>query len=89
MNPPSLILASAPLVLGVLILWLTSLPSLVLYASGSCQLLILVLLGPSSFPIYYFIYLLALLGVYWCRTGFLSPFFAFLSLGALPPLTIF
>jgi len=60
----SLLLSAASTLLGIIILWLSSQPSLVLYASGSCQLLILVLLGPASFPLYYFIYLLALLGIY-------------------------
>jgi len=86
---PSLILASASLVLGIILLWLSPKYSLVLFASGACQLLILILLGPSCFAFYYSIYLLALLGISWFRTGWISSFFAFLRLGALPPLTIF
>jgi len=86
---PSIILAAASLVLGIIILWLSSASHLVLYASGSCQLLILVLLGPSAFALYYSIYLLALLGIFWFSSGHISSFFAFLGLGALPPLTIF
>lgn len=86
---PSLVLISASLVLGVIILWLSSQYYLVLYASGSCQLFILVLIGPSAFALYYSIYLLALLGVSWFSSGYISSFFAFLGLGALPPLTIF
>jgi len=86
---PSLILASASLCLGIIILWLSSQIHLVLYASGSCQLLILVVLGSSVFPLYYSVYLLALLGVSWFRSKIISSFFAFLSLGALPPLTMF
>jgi len=86
---PSIILAAASLVLGVFILWLTSVPTLVLYASGSCQFLVLVLLGPSAFALYYSIYLLALLGINWFCSGHISSFLAFLGLGALPPLTIF
>jgi len=86
---PSIILASASMVLGIIILWLSSHSYLVLYASGSCQLLILVLLGPSAFALYYSIYLLALLGVNWFCSGYISSFFAFLGLGGLPPLTIF
>jgi len=88
-NSPSLILASASLCLGIILLWLSSQIHLVLYASGSCQLLILVVLGPSVFALYYSVYLLALLGVSWFRSKFISSFFAFLSLGALPPLTMF
>jgi len=86
---PSLVLATASLVLGILLLWVSSKFQLVLYASGSCQLLILVLLGPSSFPQYFSIYLLSLLGFYWLDSGYISSIFAFLGLGALPPLTIF
>lgn len=86
---PSLILASASLCLGIIILWLSSQIQIVLYASGSCQLLFLVVLGPSIFPLYYVVYLLALLGVSWFRSKIISSFFAFLSLGALPPLTMF
>lgn len=86
---PSLILASASMVLGIILLWLSSSLHLVLYASGSCQLIILILLGPTAFPYYYSIYLLALIGIVWCFSGLISSFFAFLGLGALPPLTIF
>jgi len=86
---PSLILASSSLCLGIILLWLSSHIHLVLYASGSCQLLILVVLGPSVFPVYYSVYLFALLGVSWFRSKIISSFFAFLSLGALPPLTMF
>jgi len=86
---PSIFLASASMVLGIIILWLSSQTHLVLYASGSCQLVILVLLGPPSFPHYYFIYLLALLGIIWFSSGYISSFLAFLGLGALPPLTMF
>jgi len=48
-----------------------------------------VLLGPSAFALYYSIYLLALLSIVWYSIGYISSFFAFLGLGALPPLTIF
>jgi len=88
-NHPSLILASASLVLGLIFLWLSNQTHLVLYASGSCQLLILVLLGPLAFALYYSIYLLALLGITWFSSGYISSFLAFLGLGALPPLAIF
>lgn len=86
---PSLILASASLCLGIILLWLSSQIQLVLYASGSCQLFILIVLGPTVFPLYYSFYLLALLGISWFRSKIISSFFAFLSLGALPPLTMF
>lgn len=86
---PSLPLASLSLFLGLIVLWVSSQACLVLYASGSCQLLILILLGPSAFSLYYSIYLIALFSVFLFRTGTLSPLLAFLGLGALPPLTIF
>jgi len=86
---PSLILASASLLFGIFLLILSSQVQLVLYASGSCQLLILMVLGSSVFPHYYSVYLLALLGVSWFRSKIISSFFAFASLGALPPLTMF
>lgn len=89
MSHPTFLLVSASLLLGLLLLWLSHQFHLVLYASGSCQLLILVLIGPSTFIPYYSIYLLALLGIYWSSTGSVSSLFAFLRLGALPPLTMF
>jgi len=86
---PSFLLNTASLVIGLILLWLSSQYHLVLYASGSCQLLILVLIGPSAFALYYSIYLLALLSIVWYSIGYISSFYAFLGLGALPPLTIF
>jgi len=86
---PSLVLASASLCLGIILLWLSSRLNLVMYASGSCQVLILHVLGPSFFSLYYSVYLLALVGISWFRSKIISSFFAFLSLGALPPLTMF
>jgi len=86
---PSLALFSLSLLVGLTLLWLSSAANVVLYASGSCQLLILVFLGPSAFALYYSIYLITLVGFYWTSTGSITPFFAFLGLGALPPLPIF
>lgn len=86
---PSLLLYFASLCLGITLLWLSSTITIVLYASGSCQLLFLVLLGPYVFIYYEPTYLLALLGVSWFSSKLLSSFFAFLRLGALPPLTMF
>jgi len=88
-HSPSLLLLSASFLLGLRLLILSSSLSLVLFASGATQLLILVLLGPSAFPLYYFIYLTSLLGITWFRCHLISPFLAFLGLGALPPLTMF
>lgn len=86
---PSLLLAFAALLVGVLLLWLTATLHIVVYASGSCQLIILLLMGPSFFPSYFLIYLIALLGIFWFTTQNVSSLFAFLCLGALPPLTMF
>lgn len=86
---PTLPLASLSIFVGLIVLWVSSQAYLVLYASGSCQLLILIVLGPSGFALYYSIYIIALTGVFWFRTGKVSAFLAFLGLGALPPLTIF
>lgn len=60
---PSLLLASASIILGLRLLILSSSLCLVLFASGATQLLILMLLGSSSFILYYSIYLLALLSI--------------------------
>lgn len=60
-----------------------------MYASGSLQFMVLVQLGPSSWLAYYCVYLLALCGISSVNQGLLSPFFAFISLGGLPPLAMF
>lgn len=86
---PSFILASGSLLLGLSLLWSSYKLQLVLYASGACQLLILLLLGSTTFCLYYSIYLLALFGVSCIDSNLVSSLLAFLCLGALPPLTIF
>jgi len=83
------ILVTASLFLGIILLWSACSVQLLLYGSSLCQPLVLVCLGPTIFPTYYFIYLLALLGVSFCQTRNVSPFLAFLRLGSLPPLSIF
>jgi len=89
LSSPALPLFLASLLLGLVLLWTTSRINLVLYASGACQLLILVLLGPHLFVPYQFSYLLALLGVALTQFRRLSPLIAFLCLSGLPPLTMF
>jgi len=79
----------ASLLLGLVLLWKTSSINLVLYASGACQLLILVLLGPSLFVPFFLIYLLALLGVALTQIHKISYLLAFLGLSGLPPLSMF
>jgi len=88
-NSPSLALSSVSLLFGTYMLWVTSSLGLILYASGSCQLLIFVLVGPGLLPHYFLIYCLALSGLYFFSIHKLSALFALLRLGALPPLSIF
>ena len=85
----ALFLVSVSLILGILLLWNTSTIQLLLFGSGLCQAFVFVCLGPRVFPLYFRIYLLALLGVSVSQTPLLSPFLAFLRLGSFPPLSIF
>jgi len=85
----ALFLVSVSLILGILLLWNASTIQLLLFGSGLCQTFIFVCLGPRVFPLYFRIYLTALLGVSVSQTPLLSPFLAFLRLGSLPPLSIF
>jgi len=84
---PSIPLLSLSLLTGLVLLFLASHISGLLFASGSVQLLILVLLGPSLGPSYYLIYLVALLGIVFFAWSLISQYFAFLALSGLPPLT--
>jgi len=88
-SSPSLVLCVASFVVGLFLLWSSSSLFLVLYASGACNFLVLMLLGPQFIMFYYFIYCLALLGIKSARSSLVSFFFAFLCLGGLPPLTMF
>merc|ERR1712212_758755 len=85
----ALYFVSLSLLIGLLLLYLSCSIHLLLFGSGLCQIVIFACLGPSVFPLYFAIYLLALLGVSVSQTSLLSPFLAFLRLGALPPLSIF
>jgi len=85
----ALLFVSLSLFIGILLLWHSSSIHILLFGSGLCQVVVLTCLGPSVFPLYYSIYLLALLGVSVSQTSLLSPLLAFLRLGSLPPLTIF
>lgn len=71
-----------------ILLLATCLP-IILYASGSVQLLFLDLLGPSFFLAYYSAYTLALLGLVSIFYSQLSPLVSLLGLGGLPPLAFF
>jgi len=81
--------ASCSLLLGLSWLWQAQSASLILYSSGSCQLIIFILLGPSFFVVYFFLYSLSLFSILCISYGFLSPLLAFLCLAGLPPLTMF
>jgi len=83
------VLSSASLFIGVTLLWLSSRVNIVLFASGSSHLLILVLIGPPLFPYYYGIYIFSLLIISLIGTPLFSPVIAFLGLGGLPPLSMF
>ena len=76
-------------IVGLCLLWSATSLFVVLYASGACNFLVLILLGPTFLIINYIIYCFALLGIKLARTSVLSPFLAFLSLGGVPPLAIF
>jgi len=86
---PSILLFSASLFLGLILLWSSSNLHLLLFGSGARQLIILVLLGPFFFPSYFLIYLVALLGVALVSYRIISPFLAFACLSGIPPLTMF
>jgi len=85
----SLLLFLASLFLGLVLLWVSTSIHLLLFASGARQLIILVLLGPSFFLLYYLIYLIALLGVALGTFRIVSPFISFACLSGIPPLTMF
>ena len=85
----SLLLPCLALVFGLFVLFTSCSLSLVLYASGSCQLIFLILLGPSPFPVFYFSYLLSLLAISLIDFKLLRPLVAFLCLGGMPPFTFF
>lgn len=62
---------------------------LLLYASGSCQILFLCLLGGSFFYPFFFAYLLSLFAISSTSYSIISPIVAFLRLGGVPPLPFF
>jgi len=84
-----LTLSFLALLLGLLLLYTSLSVPMILYASGSVQVIVLIVLGPSLFPLYYSIYLSALFCVSLIVNNLVSPIFAFLSLAALPPLSMF
>ena len=87
--PPFLVFLLAAAWVGLIMLWLSTKIAYVLYASGSSQFFVYCLLSPPAWTTYYWVYMLALYVISCIITMQLSPLFAFLCLGGLPPLTIF
>jgi len=85
----SLLLSSFSLPLGLFLLWSSFCPSLILFGSGCCQLLPILLLGPIPGLTYFLFYLVTLWGISLISFKLMSPLLAFLSLGSLPPLSLF
>jgi len=85
----SLFLSLPSFLLGFTLLWLGTRVSIIVFASGSVQLLILSLMSSSSFFCYWSIYLLSLSGLFFLHHSLLTGFFTFLSLAGIPPLTMF
>jgi hypothetical protein len=84
-----LVLPFFSLLWGTYLIFISNGYSLILYSSGSCLILWLVLLGPPLFPRFYFTYLLSLFPIaLFFHVGF-SPVVAFLGLGGFPPLPFF
>jgi len=83
------VLSIPSFLLGYSLLWLGTSVPLIIFASGSVQLLILSLLTSSSFICYWIIYLLSLSGLFFLHHSLLTGFFTFLSLAGIPPLTMF
>jgi len=77
------------LILGILLLCVSTSLQIVLYASGSRMFFFLTLLGGPCSLIFIFIYNLSLLLVLCWHFGLSSLFFALLSLVGLPPLGMF
>lgn len=79
----------ATTLVGLVTLFIASSLFLVLYSSGSVQLIILVLLGSPSFFVFWLTYLVALFCVALVSFELCSPLFAFSCLAGLPPLPFF
>jgi len=77
------------LLVGLNIMFLSTSLNLLLYASGSVQLLFLVNLGPLAFFPFYFSYLTSVFCLVACYYSLLSPLSSILSLSGLPPLAFF
>lgn len=83
------LLAIPSLFLGIVLLWLGSSNWSVIYASGSCQLMFLLFLPPTSFFVFWGVYCLSLFNFTLLQFNLISPLLAFLNLGGVPPLSMF
>jgi len=77
------------LLFGLMVAYVSSSFSLLLYASGSCQLIWFIHLGPSYFCSFYCTYIFSLIAVASLGFRILGPIVAFLNLGGMPPYTFF
>lgn len=87
LSSPSLFLLST--FVGLFLLFLSRHIYLVVYASGSLQLIILYFLSPTYIIVYWCIYMLSLVCVALSSSCHFSPLMAFLGLAAIPPFTMF
>jgi len=85
----SLVLPLVSLFWGAYLIFISSGLPLILYSSGSCLVLWLVLLGQPLFFRFYVSYLLSLVPIGLFGLVNFSPVVAFLGLGGLPPLPFF
>jgi len=85
----SLILPFLSLIWGAYLIFISVNIPLILYSSGACLVLWLVLLGPSLFSRFYVTYLLSLVPIALYSLKKFRPMVAFLGLGGLPPLPFF
>lgn len=86
---PYLWLPLMALLFGLLVAYVSQSISLLLYASGSCQLIWYMQLGPSFFCTFFCTYLFSLIAVASLALRVLDPLVAFLHLGGIPPFSFF
>jgi len=78
-----------PLVFGLSIMYATSSVVLILYSSGSTQIVLLFFIDSSFFVLYYSIYLCSLFAATASSLSLLSGFGGMLFLVGVPPLGMF
>lgn len=89
LSTPSLMLALPSMVLGLVLLWSSPCLNLLLYASGSLQLVLVLAAGHHLGLLYFTIYCITLSCVVLARFRMCSPTFVVLSLAGIPPYRIF